>query len=209
MSSQTSWTAEAVAAGATGTASTIRDAPVRTCDPAGGSCGRAGGDPVVHNDRAAALEIEAGAALPIAESPPIQLSTFPLCDRLELDGADAARPDDLLVLNSYPVLADRPHGQLRLERSPQLSHDDDVERCAQGRCHLCGDGHTSTGQPEDDGPVASETGRPHDPSQLATGVHAVAEHPHHLLDDCSLAAAPGHDHIRSSRGLLPQRQVPG
>ena len=209
MSSHTSWSADTVAAGATGTASTIRDAPCARATLAGGACSRAGGDPVVHNDGAAALEVEPGAAFSIARGAPIELTALPLLDRLELDRADGARPDGFLVLHPYPVLSDGPHRQLGLERNTQLSHDDDVEGCAQNQTHFSSDRHAATGQPEDDGPVASETGTPHDPSQVATGVHTIAEHRHHLLDASSLPASPGHHQIRAGRALCLQRQVPG
>jgi hypothetical protein len=39
---------------------------------------------------------------------------------------------------------------------------------------------------------------------VATGVHTIAEHRHHLLDECSLPPSPGHHQARASRALCLQ-----
>ena len=147
------------------------------------------------------LQVESGAPLPIPVSPPTELITLPLLNRLNVDRADATRPDDLLVVHSYPVLADGPHRELGLERDTQLSHDDDVEGCAQSRAHLGGDGDAPAGQSEDDSPASSEAGGPHHQGQVATSVHTIAEHRHHLLDTCSLPPSPRRHQIPPSRRL--------
>ncbi len=102
-----------------------------------------------------------------------------------------------------------PIAQLGLERDTELSHDDDVEGRAQSHAHLGGDGDAPAGQSEDDGPASSETGGPDDQGQVATSVHTIAEHRHHLLDTCSLPPSPRHHQIPASRGLCLWRQVPG
>ena len=201
MSSHTSWSADTVAAGATGTASTIRVRAVRMRDAAGGACSRAGGNPVVHNDGAAAAEVEPGATFSVTQRASVEFSTLPLLNRLEVGRTDGTRSNGFLVLHSYSVLADSSHRQLGLEGNAQLSHDDDVEGCAQNQSHLGSDGNAATGQPEDDGPVASETGSLHGLSQVTTGVHAIAEHRHHLLAACSLPPGPGVHQIRPGRAL--------
>jgi hypothetical protein len=78
--------------------------------------------------------------------------------------------DDLGVDDPHPVLSDRAHAQLGLERHPELAHDDHVQRRAQRLRHLERDRDPAPRQAKDNDGLAPQVPEPggKPPSRIIT-----------------------------------------
>src|ERR1700693_405401 len=106
--------------------------------------------PVVHDEDDAALDSGRRTAVPESLLAPARLGHLPLRDGLELRFRNADRAEDVGVQEPAPVGRDRPDGQLRLVRRPDLARDDDVEIGVQAVSDLSGDGETPPRDAEDE-----------------------------------------------------------
>ena len=79
------------------------------------------------------------------QGPTFELGSLPSLDHRQLGLAEARRFDHLGVHDARPVLADRPHGQLRVERHAELAHEDDVKWRVERQGDLEGYRHTAAG----------------------------------------------------------------
>jgi hypothetical protein len=85
----------------------------------------------------------------------------------------AQLPQDDVVPDGDPVLADGADGQLLAVRSADLAHDDDVQLCFQGVGDLGRDGHAAPRQPHDDGSRGTQVSQ--HAGELAAGGDPVPE----------------------------------
>ena len=68
--------------------------------------------------------------------------------------------DDRGVEDPHPVLPDRAHAQLGLERHPELTHDDDIQRRAKRPRHLKRDRDAAPRQAQDNDRLAPQVPQP-------------------------------------------------
>ncbi len=85
----------------------------------------------------------------------------------------AGPADHLVVDDPDTALADRPHGQFRLERHPQLAHHDHVQRRAKRPSHLEGNRDPAPGQAEHDDVAPTQIIQA--PAKALPGVGPVGE----------------------------------
>ena len=71
------------------------------------------------------------------------------------------RVDDLGVDDPYAVLPDRAHAQLGLERHPELTYDDHVQRRAKRLRHLGRDRDAASRQAKDNDGLVPQVPQPH------------------------------------------------
>ena len=147
--------------------------PLHPGDLAGGPGRRPGGDAVVDHHRDPAVQALARPAAAEAPGAAFQLGTFSCLDRGQLAGGDPGGADDLAVDDPHPVLADGAHGQLGLERHPQLADDDDVERRAEGAGDLEGDRDAAPRQAKDHHTLIPQVQQPR--GQPPSRIGAISE----------------------------------
>jgi hypothetical protein len=75
-----------------------------------------------------------------------------LTDGLEILLADPGKPNDILIAHDdrRGTIDDSTHGEFRLERHTNLSHDKEVEWCVQRDCDLRSDRHATAREREHD-----------------------------------------------------------
>ena len=161
--------------GATGVASTVRDAP-----RARATCSAAiAVDPVAmpSSTMIAVLPVRSrrGRSPRNRLRPALELGALGRLDGGELLGAGPDGRDDVVVEDAHAALADRPHAELLVPGRAELAHDDHVERCAEGAGDLGGDGHAAARQAEHDDVVAAKVVERR--RQPPPGVDAIGE-PH-------------------------------
>ena len=105
-------------AAATGTASTTRAAP-GPGHLAGGTGRRAGGHPIVDDDRAT-VERQGAAGRPVPAGPAVELGPLAGLDGRELLGGHWRHPDDVVVEDPDTTLADGPHASSGWNGRPSL-----------------------------------------------------------------------------------------
>jgi hypothetical protein len=159
---------------ATGTARTIRDAPRA----------RATRQATLAVAPVATPSSTTSAVRPAAEPTHsgFELGPFAAFDGGELGRRDPPHPDDIVVDDLGPLLADRPHRDLRPERQAELAHDEDVQRRPDRTGDLGGDRYSTAGQAEHDGIADGERGD--HGGELPAGIAAVGEaaHPVRSID---------------------------
>ena len=132
---------------------------LRAGDLAGRPGGRPGGDPVINDHHGPAAQRKPGLATAEQPGPPLHLGPFPGSDLGDLLLADSAPLDDVPVEHHYAVLTDRAECQFRLVGDAELTHDDDIEGCAQGLGDLGGHRHPAAGQPHHDDVLTAQVGQ--------------------------------------------------
>ena len=119
------------------------------------------------------------AGRPGTPSSPVELGLLPVLHLGQLAGRHPRPAKHLVVDHPHPALADRAHGQLRLEGDAQLSHQNHVQGGAQRPGHFERHRHPTTWQPQDHGILAAQE---HEPlGQPATRITAVHEWHRYLL----------------------------
>ena len=109
--------------------------PQRPGDLAGGPGRGPGGDAVIDHHGHPPVQPPARPPGPVARGAGFHCRLLPRLDRRQLVLRHPAGLRDLGVDDPHPVLPDRAHAQLGLERHPQLAHDDDIQRRAQRPGH--------------------------------------------------------------------------
>ena len=141
---------------------------------AGGLHRGARGEPVVHDDRDAAVDGHAGPAAAIGGQPPIQFGPFPRGGAIDVGRAEAEAAQHVLVDERHAVLRDGADGQLRLIGRAELPHQQHVQRRRQRPRHLGRHRHAAASEAEDDHVGAVGVGgEPR--GQRAPGVDAIGE----------------------------------
>ncbi|HEX6299823.1 MAG TPA: hypothetical protein VF148_05125 [Acidimicrobiia bacterium] len=77
-----------------------------------------------------------------------------LADSFDVGVPDAELADHRIVDHSHPAPGHSSHGQFRVPRDSQLSHDEDVERRPECFCHFERDWNPATREPVNDHVVA-------------------------------------------------------
>ena len=142
----------------------------------------------------------------------MDLGAFSCLGRGELAGGDRGGADDLAVDDPHPVLTDGAHGQLGLERHPELADDDDVQRRAEGAGDLEGDRDTPPRQAKDHDTPIAQVLQPG--GQAPSRIGPIRENHGYLLSrptfSCRGPRFPGcasvtrdHRHLRQTPRLVP------
>ena len=113
--------------------------PVRPGDLASRPGGGPGGDTVIDHHRDPPAQRQPCSPGPVPRGAGLYLRLLPRRYRGQLVLRHRGQADDLPVDDPHPILADRAHGQLRLERHPQLADHDHIQRRAKRPGHLQGD----------------------------------------------------------------------
>ena len=90
-------------------------------------------DNLIDDDRGPARDVHTFAAAEIALSPPLDLGQLAVADRLEIVLVDTGEPNDVLIAHDdrRATIDDSTHGEFRLVRHTDLSHENQVERRVQ------------------------------------------------------------------------------
>ena len=134
--------------------------PLRPGDLAGGPGRGPGGDAVIDHHRDPPIQRLARPPDPVPRGAGFHRSLLPRLDRRELVLRHPGRVHDLGVDDPHPVLPDRAHAQLGLERHPELPHDDDIQRRAQRPRHLKRDRDAAPRQAQDNDRLAPQVPQP-------------------------------------------------
>ncbi len=135
--------------------------------------GRTGGDAVVHHDGGPPGQRQAGAFAPVEPGPPLQLVTLALLHHRQVVGADPRPSHHVLGEDPDAVLADGAHGQLRLDRDPELAHDDGVQGRPQRPGDLGRHHHPAARQAQHHRVLVAQV--PEDRRQLPAGCDPIIE----------------------------------
>ncbi len=151
---------------------------------AGGTRRRPGGDAVVDDDDRVAVEVVANPVATEAGELGGELGAGEVDRTLELVGSHVGVGDHVVGAHDHVVLAEGTHRQFGVAGHADLAHEDDVERCTETACHLGGDGHTATRQPDDQHRwLQLEPGDP--VGQPTPGLTAIGEHANQLRRHCA------------------------
>jgi hypothetical protein len=124
------------------------------CDADGGASSPAGCEAVVDDDHRATCQRDSRAPTSQARRSPLHLGPLSSLDLGQLCVGHTRLAQHLGVQDTDPVLADRAHPQLGLERDAQFSHHQHVERCVERTRHLERHRHAAAREPEDEWPRA-------------------------------------------------------
>src|ERR1019366_2359329 len=128
----------------------------RTGNLTRGARSRSSRDAVVDHHHDATLQPNRRSATAKAPDPNLELGAFASFHFVQLTGGDASDADDLLIDNAHAFLADRTHGEFRLEGYAEFTNNDHVKWRVQRSGNLVGDRHAAPRQAQHHYLVASQ-----------------------------------------------------
>ena len=152
-----------------------------------GLCGDAGGEPVVDEHDVTSADGRHRVVAPVGKDLPRQLFGGGHGKASHLIGRQAELTRHIVDHGLVQTFRNRADAEFRPSRRPDLAHDEDVERRAEGRGDGCGHGHAAARHPQDDRITQAEVGNPG--GELPARVGPIAETHRHQCRPW----APGQD----------------